>query len=146
MNGAGGAVGEFGHEIRAMIFSFTGILYILLFLLPTAAYIGIRVYQYKRSKKMLALKKAPLASDKTQKGDLLERFLALPIISKIPFLKKEKMYSRFICIGTLIVFFYLLAILTVWVVITVTFFVMHAVPGGPFMGEKALTASAIACM
>ncbi|MGN0967974.1 MAG: ABC transporter permease [Oscillospiraceae bacterium] len=31
----------------------------------------------------------------------------------------------------------LLAILTVWVVITVTFFVMRAVPGGPFLGEKA---------
>ncbi len=30
-----------------------------------------------------------------------------------------------------------LAILTVWVVITVTFFVMHAIPGGPFMSEKA---------
>ena len=30
-----------------------------------------------------------------------------------------------------------LAVLTVWVVITVTFFVMHAVPGGPFVGEKA---------
>ena len=27
----------------------------------------------------------------------------------------------------------LLAILTIWVVITITFFVMHAVPGGPFM-------------
>ncbi len=32
-----------------------------------------------------------------------------------------------------------LAILTIWVVITVTFFVMHAVPGGPFMGEKAIS-------
>lgn len=32
-----------------------------------------------------------------------------------------------------------LAILTVWVVITVTFFVMRAVPGGPFVGEKAAT-------
>ncbi len=113
MNGAGGAVGEFGHEIRAMVFSFTGILYILLFLLPTAAYIGIRVYQYKQAKKKAASKKAPLAKDGPEKGDLLERFLALPIISKIPFLKKEKLYSRFICIGTLIVFFYLLAILTV---------------------------------
>ena len=30
-----------------------------------------------------------------------------------------------------------LAVLTVWVVITVTFFVMRAVPGGPFVGEKA---------
>lgn len=30
-----------------------------------------------------------------------------------------------------------LAILTVWVVVTVTFFVMHAVPGGPFMSEKS---------
>ena len=36
----------------------------------------------------------------------------------------------------------LLAILTVWVVITVTFFVMHAVPGGPFLSEKAISASA----
>ena len=32
-----------------------------------------------------------------------------------------------------------LALLTVWVVITLTFFVMHAVPGGPFMSEKAVT-------
>lgn len=32
-----------------------------------------------------------------------------------------------------------LAILTVWVVITATFFIMHAVPGGPFMSEKATT-------
>ncbi len=37
----------------------------------------------------------------------------------------------------------LLAILTVWVVITVTFFVMHAVPGGPFLGEKAISESAM---
>lgn len=36
-----------------------------------------------------------------------------------------------------------LALLTVWVVITVTFFVMHAVPGGPFMSEKAISASAM---
>ena len=35
----------------------------------------------------------------------------------------------------------LLAILTVWLVITVTFFVMHAIPGGPFVGEKAVTES-----
>ncbi len=32
-----------------------------------------------------------------------------------------------------------LAVLTVWEVITVTFFVMHSIPGGPFMGEKAVT-------
>lgn len=36
----------------------------------------------------------------------------------------------------------LLAIVTVWVVITVTFFVMHAVPGGPFIGEKAVSEAA----
>ena len=36
----------------------------------------------------------------------------------------------------------LLAILTVWVVITVTFFVMHAVPGDPFTNEKALPQAA----
>ncbi len=36
----------------------------------------------------------------------------------------------------------LLAILTVWVVITVTFFVMRMVPGGPFLGEKAISPAA----
>lgn len=35
-----------------------------------------------------------------------------------------------------------LAVLTVWVVITVTFFVMRAVPGGPFLGEKAVSPEA----
>ena len=40
----------------------------------------------------------------------------------------------------------LLAILTVWVVITVTFFVMHAVPGGPFMSEKAVSPAAQAAL
>ena len=40
----------------------------------------------------------------------------------------------------------LLALLTIWVVITVTFFVMHAVPGGPFMSEKATTPAAQAAM
>lgn len=39
-----------------------------------------------------------------------------------------------------------LAILTVWVVITVTFFVMHAVPGGPFLGEKAVTPEVLAAL
>lgn len=39
-----------------------------------------------------------------------------------------------------------LAVLTVWVVITVTFFVMRAVPGGPFLGEKALTDEAMAAL
>ena len=39
-----------------------------------------------------------------------------------------------------------LAIVTIWVVITVTFFVMHAVPGGPFTGEKAVTESVKAAM
>lgn len=33
----------------------------------------------------------------------------------------------------------LLAALTVWVVLTITFFVMHFVPGGPFASEKAVT-------
>ena len=40
----------------------------------------------------------------------------------------------------------LLAVVTVWVVITVTFFVMHAVPGGPFVGEKAVTPAVQAAM
>lgn len=36
-----------------------------------------------------------------------------------------------------------LAVLTVWVVITVTFFVMRAVPGGPFASEKAISEAAM---
>ncbi len=40
----------------------------------------------------------------------------------------------------------LLALLTVWIVITVTFFVMHAIPGGPFTSEKAITAEAQAAL
>ncbi len=36
----------------------------------------------------------------------------------------------------------ILAVFTVWVVITVTFFIMHAVPGGPFVGEKAISKAA----
>ena len=40
----------------------------------------------------------------------------------------------------------LLAVVTVWVVITVTFFVTRAVPGGPFQSEKALTAAAEAAL
>ena len=39
-----------------------------------------------------------------------------------------------------------LAVLTVWVVITVTFFVTRAVPGGPFMGEKAISKEAQAAL
>lgn len=39
-----------------------------------------------------------------------------------------------------------LAIFTVWVVITVTFFVTRAVPGGPFASEKAITPAAKAAL
>ena len=41
---------------------------------------------------------------------------------------------------------FLLAILTIWIVITVTFFVMHSVPGGPFVGEKAISKEAQAAL
>ncbi len=40
----------------------------------------------------------------------------------------------------------LLMILTVWIVITVTFFVTRAVPGGPFVGEKAISPAAQAAL
>lgn len=39
-----------------------------------------------------------------------------------------------------------LAILTVWVVITITFFVMRLIPGGPFLSEKAVTKAAQAAL
>ena len=35
-----------------------------------------------------------------------------------------------------------LAVFTIWVVITITFFVMHAIPGGPFLSEKAVSPAA----
>lgn len=40
----------------------------------------------------------------------------------------------------------LLAILTVFVICAITFFLMHAVPGGPFNSEKALSQSTIAAL
>ena len=40
----------------------------------------------------------------------------------------------------------LLAVLTVWLVLTITFFVMHFVPGGPFASEKAITPAAQAAL
>ena len=36
--------------------------------------------------------------------------------------------------------------LTIWIVITITFFVMRAVPGGPFLGEKAISEAAKAAL
>lgn len=36
----------------------------------------------------------------------------------------------------------LLALVTVWVVVTITFFTMHMIPGGPFLAEKAITKEA----
>lgn len=39
-----------------------------------------------------------------------------------------------------------LAVFTVWIVLTITFFVMHIVPGGPFMSEKAITAATQAAL
>lgn len=35
----------------------------------------------------------------------------------------------------------LLALLTIFVVMTATFFIMHIVPGGPFVSEKAVSES-----
>ncbi len=40
----------------------------------------------------------------------------------------------------------LLAIFTIWVVVTITFFAMHAVPGGPFLSEKAASPEVTAAL
>jgi len=40
----------------------------------------------------------------------------------------------------------LLAIVTIFLVITITFFVMNAIPGGPFLSEKALSDEVIAAL
>ncbi|MCF7930169.1 MAG: ABC transporter permease [Acholeplasmataceae bacterium] len=37
----------------------------------------------------------------------------------------------------------LLAVVTIWLIITITFFVMNAIPGGPFLSEKAVTQEVI---
>ena len=39
-----------------------------------------------------------------------------------------------------------LSLLSIWIVISVTFFIMRAVPGGPFVGEKATTPAAQAAL
>ena len=39
-----------------------------------------------------------------------------------------------------------MALLTVFIVITITFFLMHAIPGGPFNKEKAVSAAVIEAM
>ena len=40
----------------------------------------------------------------------------------------------------------LLAIVTIWAVATLTFFLMNLVPGGPFLSEKAISPQATAAM
>lgn len=40
----------------------------------------------------------------------------------------------------------LLSLLTIFAVITITFFAMHAIPGGPFQAEKAISAEAEAAL
>lgn len=40
----------------------------------------------------------------------------------------------------------ILSLVTIWVVMTVTFFVMHLIPGGPFTSEKAVSPSVQAAM
>ena len=37
-----------------------------------------------------------------------------------------------------------LAIVTIWAVATITFFLMNLVPGGPFLSEKAVSPKAMA--
>ncbi|NLC97194.1 MAG: ABC transporter permease [Erysipelotrichaceae bacterium] len=41
---------------------------------------------------------------------------------------------------------FLLALFTIWIVITITFFIMHAVPGGPFLSEKAASPETTAAL
>ncbi len=40
----------------------------------------------------------------------------------------------------------ILTIVTIFVIITVTFFIMHAIPGGPFLSEKAVTPEVLAAL
>lgn len=40
----------------------------------------------------------------------------------------------------------LLGVLSIFIIITITFFIMHAIPGGPFNSEKAVTATTKAAL
>lgn len=40
----------------------------------------------------------------------------------------------------------LLTVVTIYLIITITFFVMHAIPGGPFLGERAITPEVTAAL
>ena len=40
----------------------------------------------------------------------------------------------------------MLAIVTIWAVATLTFFLMNMVPGGPFLSEKAISPQATAAL
>ena len=40
----------------------------------------------------------------------------------------------------------LLAVVTIWAVATLTFFLMNLVPGGPFLSEKAISPQAQAAL
>ena len=40
----------------------------------------------------------------------------------------------------------LLAIVTIFLVVLITFFVMHAIPGGPFLSEKSPSAEVTAAL
>lgn len=40
----------------------------------------------------------------------------------------------------------LLAIVTIFLVVTITFFAMHAIPGGPFLAEKSPSAAVMAAL
>ena len=39
-----------------------------------------------------------------------------------------------------------MAVLTIWLVATLTFFLMNMVPGGPFLSEKAVSPKALAAL
>ena len=62
----------------------------------------------------------------------------------------EKLTKGKMCMNTKTLLYILkrvaFAVLTVWVVITITFFVSRAVPGGPFASEKAITPAAKAAL
>ena len=74
--------------------------------------------------------------EKNQKADTGKFRRFIDIASEVLKSKEAKYATRRI----------LFSLLTVFAVITITFFVMHTIPGGPFQAEKALSAEAEAAL
>ncbi|MBR0132101.1 MAG: LTA synthase family protein [Lachnospiraceae bacterium] len=128
--GAGDAAGGFQADIKRMVFSASGLGYIFLFFLPLLAFIGIRLLQYRKVKLeenaraaraeraartgRTTRRKAGSVREISDRNDRRPRYVQTRNSGKRGFnLDKVKLWVKFVAVGALILFFYLLAIIMV---------------------------------